>query len=43
MLYIPHRYEDAVKEGVTEYKKVLDALERLSEANLEAIRKRKAI
>lgn len=43
MLYIPHMYEDAVQEGVAEYKRVLKILDGLSEANLEAIRKRKAI
>lgn len=43
MLYIPHRYEDAVKEGVAEYKRVLSVLDGLSEANLEAIKKRRSI
>lgn len=43
MLYIPHMYEDAVKEGVAEYKRVLKVLDELSQANLEAIKKRKEI
>lgn len=43
MLYIPHRYEDAVQEGVAEYKKILKILDELSQANLEAIKERRSI
>lgn len=43
MTYIPHRYEDAVKEGVAEYKRILRVLDELSEVNLEAIKQRRGI
>lgn len=43
MLYIPHRYEDAVQEGVAEYKRMLKVLDKLSQANLEAIKERRSI
>lgn len=43
MLYIPHRYEDAVQEGVAEYKRILKVLDKLSQANLEAIKERRSI
>lgn len=43
MLYIPHRYEDAVQEGVAEYKRILKVLDELSQANLEAIKERRSI
>ena|SRR3990167_4421453 len=43
MTYIPHRYEDAVKEGVAEYKRILRVLDELSEVNLEAIKERRSI
>lgn len=43
MTYIPHRYEDIVKEGVAEYKRILRVLDELSEANVEAIKKRRSI
>jgi len=43
MTYIPHRYEDMVKEGAAEYKRVLDVLDKLSEANVEIIKKRGSI
>lgn len=40
MTYIPHRYEDAVKECVDRHRRILKALGELSEINLEIIRKR---
>ncbi len=43
MTYIPHRYEDVVKEGVAEYKRILKVLDELSEVNLEAIKERRGI
>jgi hypothetical protein len=43
MTYIPHRYENAVKEAVAEYKKTLKTLDGLSQANLKAIKKRRDI
>jgi hypothetical protein len=43
MAYIPHRYEDAVKDAVSEYKRILKVLDELSEANLGAIKKRGSI
>lgn len=43
MMYIPHRYEDAVQEGVAEYKRILKILDEFSQANLEAIKKRGSI
>ncbi len=43
MIYIPHRYEDAVKKGVAEYKSILKSLDGLSQINLEAIKQGKGI
>jgi hypothetical protein len=43
MTYIPHRYEEAVQEGVAEYKRMLKVLDELSEVNLQAIRQRRGI
>ena len=43
MTYIPHRYEEAVKEGVAEYRRISSVLDELSEATLEAIKKRGSI
>ena len=43
MTYIPHRYEDAVKEGVAEYKRVLKVLDKLSEVTLRLIKGRRSI
>lgn len=43
MTYIPHRYEDVVKDAVSEYKRILKVLDELSEANLGAIKKRGSI
>lgn len=40
MTYIPHRYEKVVKEYVQRYKRLLKEVGRLSEVNLEIIRKR---
>lgn len=43
MTYIPHRYEDAVRDGVAEYKRILQSLDELSEVNLNAIKERRSI
>lgn len=43
MTYIPHRYEDAVREGVAEYKRMLKVLDELSEVNLNVIKERGGI
>lgn len=43
MTYIPHRYEEAAKEGVAEYKRILKVLDELSEANLKTIKERGSI
>jgi len=43
MMYIPHRYEDAVQKGVVEYKRILKVLDELSQTNLKAIKERGSI
>ena len=40
MTYIPHRYEEAVKECVESCRRLLKAVGELSEVNLEIIRNR---
>lgn len=43
MTYIPHRYENAIKEAADEYKRILKTLDGLSQANLKAIKERRSI
>lgn len=43
MTYIPHRYENAVKEAVDEHKRILKTLDELSRDNLKTIKKRGSI
>ena len=40
MMYIPHRYEEVVKEGVKRYKTIIAVLEDISQKNLKNIKQR---
>lgn len=40
MAYIPRKYEDFVKKAVSEHKRILKVLDKLSEINLRIIKER---
>lgn len=40
MMYIPHRYEETVIEGVKRYKAIVGMLDKISQENLKKIKQR---